>query len=894
MKRSTFPTGLIVSDLKVPRSTVLPVQGWVWKEEGVIGHPPPPPPHTHTHTQHAAATGRWWEPYFVGNWQWFWFIAVTLIVFAAIMLFFFPFRSHYHYVTLPVDESGGARFSGSGGGRSNCTTDETFDVTTQMCMMISHYPQAIAPSIVDNGVAPCTDMYRHACGKWMDEHVNENRGFSGLAALNGAIVRRIVLDETVANLNPFYQSCKTTLVDTQTSGVRRKMNLDDTRLTQLAILGRMLEPLVSLADLPIVFGRMAAAGYTVPVSMVIQGHPKDKGLVPMFTYDGFSAADQDSDWVRMHFALIYGDDAQKTDDETNSLVAILNRLNVMRPDREGATETYQGWKQYVQDGGQFDRTDSMTWDTFVTSVCPTSRFDWNRYVLEMSTRLGLPELKFNKNQPVWAFSRSYFEWFDPSTLSVAEWKTFVTFSVLYHTHDFFPEIPSDVLLRRPVNVHSPLRKGGLHRRLKKRRLSPTVYGYKRIIAARRKRQSRGDNNTPDNGWHKYAHRRPDSQHRHIHDVPMKEDGDMVVTVAECISASKYMLPGILSKEFLKRSFGTNGEKIRVRVKKIVESIRDRFVKNLLATEWMDEATRSAQADKIRAIIPRVVQPTEWMEEQFPLGREMDPLRYLRNLGIIKEDRVKRNLALWSESNAGVACDTRCRDRITMFGAPLFTVNAWYNPDRNVITVPAGILQPPFYHDQYTDASAYGTIGWVVAHELSHAEDANGILYDKNGLMRPTWSNDSLTQFRKRAQCIVREYGSPEGCSNDNYGEQTLSEDIADNNGLRLAYEALFLDNTPSMGPADLLASKKEFFMAAAQMWCASYTPDVLCDNARDDVHAIASMRVRKTMAHNPYFAEAHKCPAGSPMHREQCERCVFYGDDAKTACAPAAAVSRQK
>lgn len=285
---------------------------------------------------------------------------------------------------------------------------------------------------------------------------------------------------------------------------------------------------------------------------------------------------------------------------------------------------------------------------------------------------------------------------------------------------------------------------------------------------------------------------------------------MVITSADCIEASKYMLPGILSREFLATRF-KDAEETRRRVQTMVERIRDRFVYNLERTTWLDNATRTAQIEKVQAIVPRVVHPTEWSEETFPLGKEMDPVRYLRNLGIIQEERVRRNLALWSESNYGVQCDARCRDRITVFGSPLFTVNAWYNPDRNVITIPAGILQPPFYHPQYTDASAYGTIGWVIAHELSHSEDDHGIMYDKDGILRPTWSEASLLEYRKRANCLVHEYDTLEDCKTDAYGEQTLCENVADNNGLRIAYEALFEDQATRH--LRTLEDKREFILA---------------------------------------------------------------------------------
>jgi predicted metalloendopeptidase len=123
----------------------------------------------------------------------------------------------------------------------------------------------------------------------------------------------------------------------------------------------------------------------------------------------------------------------------------------------------------------------------------------------------------------------------------------------------------------------------------------------------------------------------------------------------------------------------------------------------------------------------------------------------------------------------------------------------------------------------------------------------------------------------------KEYGSPEGCNHENYGLQTLSENIADINGLRLAYEALFHDTSPTAG----LADKREFHMAGAQMWCSSFTPEAMCDRSRDDVHAIAPFRVRLTYSHVPYFAEDYGCPIGSPMHRHLHERIVLFGPEAE-------------
>lgn len=854
------------SALKLPeqqQQQQQPVNEYVWRnEKGDIVEPPPAQPlpqfktqrelDAYVASQHRKADEAW-------GWWWFWiFIGFIFFILLLSLLAYPRYARPYPYPLPPPPPPFPVRAGIQGRGRNNCTLDEVFSEVTQMCMMKVHFPHAVAPDIIDTKVAPCADMYRHACGRWIDAHTNENRGFSGLTIANGATLRSIIGNDTAANLHPFFQACVATLIDPRAANKKRAVHLSETRLSQQAILGRMLDPLVSTDDLPIVFARMAAAGFTNPIALVMQRHPMAAGLVPMFTYDGFTASEQDRDFVRMHFELLHGDVGPKADQEAVRFIDMVTRLSVARPDPEGRTDTYSGWQEYVSSDTGFKR-DLVTWGEFKGRRLSLSTFDWDAYIGELEKRLSFDKgrLHFTDKQKVWAFSRAYFEWWHPEHFSVEDWRTFVTFSVLYHTHDFFPTIPADILLtakggRRPLNVVSPLRSP--HRRLKKRRLSLDAY---RLHPERRDR------------------RRVPS--------PYAEDEGIVVTREDCIDATKYMLPGLLSKEFLARTFTPSSEDgVRKRVKQMTERIRDRFVANILATPWLAANTtvRDAQAEKIRAIVPRVMQPAEWTEERFPLGKEMDPSRYLRNLLVIQEEHVRRNLLLWSESNYGAHCDSRCRDHITFWGAPLFTVNAWYNPDRNVITIPAGILQPPFFHEEYTDASAYGTIGWVIAHELSHAMDANGILYDKDGVMRDTWSPDTLREYRRRAAYIVREYGSPEGCTNEAYGKQTLCEDIADINGLRLAYEALFLDTlSPAMTTT---ADKKEFFMAASQMWCASYTPDVLCDQARDDVHAVAAMRVRKTEAHLPYFAETFQCAVGSPMHRQDHERFVLFGREATT------------
>ena len=67
-----------------------------------------------------------------------------------------------------------------------------------------------------------------------------------------------------------------------------------------------------------------------------------------------------------------------------------------------------------------------------------------------------------------------------------------------------------------------------------------------------------------------------------------------------------------------------------------------------------------------------------------------------------------------------------------------TSNAYYNPPKNEIVFPAGILAPIF-DVKATDAVNYGAIGVVIGHEISHGFDDQGAQYDAQGRLKNWWT-----------------------------------------------------------------------------------------------------------------------------------------------------------
>ena len=54
-----------------------------------------------------------------------------------------------------------------------------------------------------------------------------------------------------------------------------------------------------------------------------------------------------------------------------------------------------------------------------------------------------------------------------------------------------------------------------------------------------------------------------------------------------------------------------------------------------------------------------------------------------------------------------------------------TVNAQFDPTKNEILFPAGILQPPFFDPTMDDAVNFGGIAVVIGHEITHGYDDQG-------------------------------------------------------------------------------------------------------------------------------------------------------------------------
>ena len=159
---------------------------------------------------------------------------------------------------------------------------------------------------------------------------------------------------------------------------------------------------------------------------------------------------------------------------------------------------------------------------------------------------------------------------------------------------------------------------------------------------------------------------------------------------------------------------------------------------------------------------------------------------------------------------------------------LSIVNAWYDPTKNEITIPAGIAFWPMYSGNAFDTNDmydYSRMGMILAHELGHALDAHGLCWDERGnydVTKRYCADYRLPALVKQnMECLMNDYGHPCG-TDDGYGERTLGEDMADQLGVTAAWK-VFVEK---YGDVLRLEDEREFFRKYAQLWCEGKHPKI--------------------------------------------------------------------
>jgi predicted metalloendopeptidase len=138
--------------------------------------------------------------------------------------------------------------------------------------------------------------------------------------------------------------------------------------------------------------------------------------------------------------------------------------------------------------------------------------------------------------------------------------------------------------------------------------------------------------------------------------------------------------------------------------------------------------------------------------------------------------------------------------------------------QNAYEFAAALLQPPKYDSTASDAAAYGAIGAIIGHDMSHFVDVLGADYEPDGRMRRWWTADDSAKFEAAAEPIVQQFSAYQPLPGLNVnGRLTRTENVADLAGLTAGFEAYRTSlGAKAADRAYVRSQDREFFIAFAQ------------------------------------------------------------------------------
>lgn len=289
-----------------------------------------------------------------------------------------------------------------------------------------------------------------------------------------------------------------------------------------------------------------------------------------------------------------------------------------------------------------------------------------------------------------------------------------------------------------------------------------------------------------------------------------------------------------------------GPQAKADVHHMVEQMIKVYKGRLTNNQWLSKDTRDKAILKLDKLGIQVGYPDKIpaLYDQFKVDEEESLIANLNQL------IVTANKELFSRWNTPVD-----RMRWEMSAA---TVNAYYHPFKNIIVFPAAILQAPFYSLKQSSSQNYGGIGAVIAHEISHAFDNNGSLFDEFGNLNNWWTDEDSAHFKQLAQKMIDEFDGIPFAGQKVNGKLTVSENIADAGGLSCALEAAKTE-------ADFNA--QEFFINWATIWRMKATEQYMQLLLSIDVHAPQKLRANIQAENLDDFYTAFDIKLGDEMYR---------------------------
>jgi putative endopeptidase len=288
------------------------------------------------------------------------------------------------------------------------------------------------------------------------------------------------------------------------------------------------------------------------------------------------------------------------------------------------------------------------------------------------------------------------------------------------------------------------------------------------------------------------------------------------------------------------------------VKTMIKEIQMEMKMSITNSSWLENATKQEALCKLKKITIKIGHPEVWRDHTALINN------LLRVIGIRSPNDADKLIDPSDLFNMSI-CMRMYDYKINVidvvdkpknpnkWSMNVYDVNAYYDPQRNEIVFPAGIIQKPFFEKNQSIFTRYGALGVVIGHEIIHGYDDQGRKYNALGNIKNWWTANDLKKFNEIADNMQKQYSNYSINGNNVNGLLTLGENLADLGGITLALRAAIRvynsSHTIIQQNQNDINNKREFFTSFAGIWKRITRPEKILERLMSDPHSPNKYRI---------------------------------------------------
>lgn len=271
--------------------------------------------------------------------------------------------------------------------------------------------------------------------------------------------------------------------------------------------------------------------------------------------------------------------------------------------------------------------------------------------------------------------------------------------------------------------------------------------------------------------------------------------------------------------------------------------------SMINKSWMDDETKAKAINKLNSIKINIgTTYNKDFSSYYIFDSNLSLLRNIINLNKVIKNKSYEMLDTTDTYNA----------------LPDYTFNAYYDVTSNSINIlTGGTKSVKDINNRYENL---GGIGFIIAHEISHAFDNNGSKFDENGMLNNWYTELSNKKYNEIQKKVIEYYNNYEVIHNiSNNGKRTIGENIADLGAMECITNILINENAKDK-------DYQKVYESFAKIWANNYSKSTKVMQSLIDTHSTNEIRVNSVLSSTNKFYETYKIDSADLMYIDQEKR----------------------